>query len=424
MSGRRVVITGLGVCAPNGVGVSAFTDALKAGKSGIRFFSELQRLKFSCQIGGMPLIPEDKKLKVFTPLQLHNFNSAGILYGVLAGVEAWKDAQLEIDDTQTDFDSGTIFGIGTLGVDKFRESIYKVDDGNTRRLGSTTVQQIMSSGVSAYLGGMLGLGNLVTSNSAACSTGTEAILMAYDRIKSGRALRMLAGSTSDGGPYVWSGFDALRILPSTYNDDPHHASRPFDADAKGFVPGCGAGALLLEDLESAQKRGAKIYAEILGGSSNSGGQRNGGSMTAPNGLAVKRCITDALKNAETEPEEVDVINGHLTATGKDSFEIRNWCEALNRYDDNFPYINSLKGMTGHCLAAAGSIESVASVLQMKEGFLFPNVNVDTLHPEIAQLISTQRVPVSFKNYTPKILIKSSFGFGDVNCCIVLKQYSK
>ena len=421
MRNNRVVITGLGVCAPNGLGVPNFKKAIEEGKSGIRFFSELKKLNFSCQIGGMPLIPESKKLDYFNPLQLRNFNSSGILYGVFAGMEAWQDSGLAINEEICDFDSGTLFGVGSLGVDKYRESIYQVDEGQTRRLGSTSVQQIMSSGISAYLGGMLGLGNLVSTNSSACSTGTEAILLAYERIKAGKAKRMLAGSTSDGGPYVWSGFDALRILPSEYNDNPTRASRPMDKNAKGFVPGCGAGAMVLESLESAQKRGAKIYAEILGGNSNSGGQRNGGSMTAPNPIAVRRCIKDALTDASVKPQEIDAINGHLTATSKDSLEIQNWCEALGREGKDFPFINSLKGMTGHCLAAAGSIECVASVLQLKNNFLFPNINIDLIHPEISSLIHSSCIPQQKVNKELKILAKASFGFGDVNCCLIFSK---
>lgn len=421
MQDHRVVVTGLGVCSPNGVGIPAFKEAIETGKSGIRFYSELEKLKFSCQVGGMPLISEAIKSKYFTPLQLRNFNAAGILYAVAAGVEAWQDAGLPIDEDACDFDSGTIFGVGTLGVDKYRESIYKVDEGNTRRLGSTSVQQTMSSGASAYLGGMLGLGNIVTTNSSACTTGTEAILMAYERIKAGKATRMLAGSTSDGGPYVWCGFDALRILPSKYNDKPTQASRPMDANATGFVPSCGAGALVLETLESARKRGATIYAEILGGHSNSGGQRQEGSMTAPNPVAVKRCITEAVKNAGIETSQIDVINGHLTATSKDDLEIANWSEALGRSGIDFPYINSLKGMTGHCLAASGSIECVASVLELKHKFLFPNINLQTVHPEIEKVISVSRIPTQKTDLKFNILAKASFGFGDVNCCLIFSK---
>ena len=423
MKTNRVVITGLGICAPNAVDIPQFEEALKKGKSGIRFFSELEKLNFSCQIGGMPLIPENKLSKYFTPLQLRNFNSAGILYGVIAGKDAWNDAGLKIDEEKADFDSGTIFGMGTLGVDKYRESIYKVDDGKTRRLASTTVQQIMSSGVSAYLGGMLGLGNRVTSNSSACSTGTEAILMAYERIKTGHATRMLAGSTGDGGPYVWSAFDALRILPSKYNEEPQKASRPMDIDASGFVPGCGAGAMVLESLESALVRKATIYGEILGGHSNSGGQRQGGSMTAPSPPAVIDCISKAVAASGIKAEEIDAINGHLTATSMDALEIKNWSTALNRRGSDFPYINSLKGMVGHCLSASGSIEAVATVLQLKKGFLFPNVNLDNLHPEIEKLVDPSKIPLKKVETDLNIIAKASFGFGDVNCCLIFSKYS-
>ena len=422
MSINRVVVTGLGVCAPNAVNIPDFKDAIATGKSGVRFFSDLRDLKFSCQIGAMPLIPEVKINEYFTPLQLRNFNSAGILYGIIAGIDAWKDAGLNGPQEQADFDSGTIFGMGTLGVDKYRESIYQVDEGNVRRLGSTSVQQTMSSGVSAYLGGMLGLGNLVTSNSSACSTGTEAILMAYERIKVGKATRMLAGSTSDGGPYVWCGFDALRILPSKYNDNPHAASRPMDAGASGFVPGCGAGALVLESLDSALARKATIYTEILGGHSNSGGQRQGGSMTAPSAKAVVKCIQGALTDAAIRPEQIDAINGHLTATAMDAQEVKNWSAALGLRDHNFPYINSLKGMVGHCLAASGSIECVASVLQLKNDFLFPNVNLETIHPDILSTIDASKIPVQKTDMLLKTIIKASFGFGDVNSCLIFSKY--
>lgn len=430
-SKRRVVVTGLGVVSPNGVGLNPFTEAIQNGTSGIRFFPELKELNFSCQIGGMPLISQELKRKYFTELQLKNFNSAGILYGVMAGMDAWKHAGLETNKEEADFDAGTIFGVGTLGVDKYRESIHLIDAGKTRRLGSTSVQQTMSSGVSAYLGGMLGLGNIVTSNSSACTTGTEAIALAYERIKTGKAKRILAGSTSDGGPYVWAGFDAMRILPHGFNEAPEKGSQPLSATASGFVPGCGAGALVLESLESAEARGATIYAEIIGTAVNSGGQRNGGSMTAPNPLAVQRCITDALKDAGITGKEIDAINGHLTATTKDAEEIQNWSKALGRKGSDFPFINSLKGMTGHCLSASGSIEAVATVLQLHENFLFPNINCEEIHPDILKVIDSECIPRILpvgrqerKDITLHTIAKASFGFGDVNACIIFKREEK
>lgn len=420
---KRVVITGLGVAAPNGVGIPAFTNALKKGISGIKHDAQLQELQFSCQIAGKPEISDELKSHYFTELELRGFNSTGILYGVIAGIEAWKNAGLPIENNnEPDWDNGTIFGSGTSGIDKFRESIYKIDELQTRRLGSTVVAQTMNSGVSAYLGGKLGLGNQVTTNSSACSTGTEAIIMAYDRIRSGQAKCILAGSTGDSGPYIWGGFDALRVCSSKFNDNPEEGSRPMSATAAGFVPGSGAGALVVEDLESALQRGATIYAEVLGGNVNSGGQRGNGSMTAPNSDAVQRCITNAIKSAGISANDIDAINGHLTATTKDSLEIENWTKALNRNGKNFPYINSLKSMTGHCLSAAGSIESVATVLQLYEAFLFGNINCEDLHPEITSLIDASKIPLKTINTDLTIIAKASFGFGDVNACILFKKF--
>ncbi|MGK0253572.1 MAG: 3-oxoacyl-[acyl-carrier-protein] synthase-1 [Mariniflexile sp.] len=421
---ERVVITGMGVVAPNGVGLAAFTNAIKKGISGISFHQNLKDLDFSCCIGGIPNISEEKKGAYFTPLQLRGFNSSGILYGCMAGMDAWKDAGFLVDgDSELDYDSGTIFGTGTSGVEKFREAIYKLDNKEVKRLGSTVVVQTMASGISAFLGGILGLGNQVTTNSSACTTGTEAIILGFDRIQSGKAKRMLVGSCSDDGPYIWGGFDAMRVMTYKYNDTPEEGSRPMSASASGFVPGAGAGALVLESLSSALDRKATIYAEVLGGNINSGGQRNGGTMTAPNAEAVQRCIKDAMLNANISAEQIDTINGHLTATSKDSLEIENWSKALNRKGDNFPYINSLKSMVGHCLAAAGSMEAVATVLQLKEQFIFPNINCEDMHPEILDLISKEKIVKQLVNTNVNIAIKASFGFGDVNGCIIFKKYS-
>jgi 3-oxoacyl-(acyl-carrier-protein) synthase len=420
---KRVVITGLGVVAPNGVGLDAFQHAVKKGISGIKHIEELERLKFSCQIAGLPNVTTELALNYFTELELRNFNSSGILYGVIAGIDAWKNAGLSLNIMdEPDWDSGTIFGSGTSGIEKFRESIYKIDDFKTRNLGSTSVIQTMNSGVSAYLAGKLGLGNQVSTNSSACTTGTESIILAYDRIQSGQAKRILAGSTSDSGPYIWGGFDAMRVCTFKHNDSPETGSRPMSASASGFVPGSGAGALLLEDLESALKRGARIYAEVAGGALNSGGQRGLGSLTAPNPMAVQKCIKNAIANAGIMAQDVDAINGHLTATSKDSLEISNWSLALDRVGIDFPYINSLKSTVGHCLSASGSIESVASVLQLHQGFVFPNINCEDLHPEITSIIDSSRISNELIEKDLNVVLKASFGFGDVNGCVVFKKF--
>lgn len=420
---NRVVITGMGVVAPNGVGLEAFKNAIKTGTSGIKVHKTMEDALFSCCIAGTPEISEEIKLEYLSRLQLRGFNSTGILYGCIAGMDAWKDAGLEINsDSKNDYDSGTIFGTGTSGIDKFREAIYNLDAGDLRRLGSTVVVQTMASGVSAYLGGILGLGNQVTTNSSACCTGTESIILGYERIASGKAKRMLVGSTTDSGIYIWAGFDAMKVMTFRHNETPKKGSRPMSATASGFVPGSGSGAMVLESLESALERNATIYAEVLGGHVNSGGQRDGGTLTAPNAEAVQRCITEAIISSGIEAKDIDTINGHLTATSKDSLEIENWTKALNRSGNDFPPINSLKSMVGHCLSASGSIESVATVLQLKEQFIFPNINCEDVHPEILELISEDKIPMKMQDKKLEIAAKASFGFGDVNACVIFKRY--
>jgi 3-oxoacyl-(acyl-carrier-protein) synthase len=213
----------------------------------------------------------------------------------------------------------------------------------------------------------------------------------------------------------------MRVLCRKFNDWPEAASRPMSASASGFIPGSGAGILLLESLESAKKRGARIYAEIIGGAVNSGGQRMGGSMTAPNPEGVRRCIQNAIADAQISPTDIDAINGHLTATFADPTEVKNWALALGRRPGKFPYINATKSLVGHCLGAAGGVESVAVVLQLYRGFLHPSVNCEDIHPEIA----------AFEQHVPKkalmlpglrIIAKAGFGFGDVNSCLIFKKW--
>ncbi|RZK76025.1 MAG: beta-ketoacyl-[acyl-carrier-protein] synthase family protein [Pedobacter sp.] len=423
MTENRVVITGLGVCAPNGTTVEEFLHAIKNGLSGISHQPELERLGFSCQIAGKPTLDEARIAQYFTPLEIKSLASSGIVYGVIAGLDAWRNAGLEISAAaDPDWDSGTFFGTGTSGIDKFRWAINKIDELDIRKLGSSVVAQTMASGVSAFISGKLGLGNQVSTNSAACATGTESILMAYEHIKSGKARRMLAGSTSDSGPYIWGGFDAMKVCTYKHNHEPEKGSRPMSASASGFVPSSGAGALILESLTHALQRGAKIYAEVLGGNVNSGGQRGLGTMTAPNPSAVQHCIKKAIKNANIIAEDIDLVSGHLTATTKDALEIENWAVALNRYGKDFPYINGIKGMIGHTLSAAGSIECVAAVIQLHEGFIFPNVNCADLNPDIENVIDKSCVPTELINKQISIVAKANFGFGDVNACVILKKY--
>ena len=419
MKNRRVVVTGLGVVAPNGIGVPDFLSALQNGKSGIRYFQQLKDLGFSCCIGGQPDLSQDIIDKNFTKTEQRGLIASGIHYGVIAGLEAYKNAGLDLNESR-DPELGICFGTGILGVDKFREAIHKIDAGDVRRLGSTSVIQTMASGISAFLNQKLKAGNQVTTNSSACITGTEALIQGYRHIKNGEAERMLTGSCSDHGPYVWGGFDAMRILEYRYNDQPELAAAPFSDRAKGFVPSSGSGALVLESMESAEKRNAPILAEIIGTSINSGGMTDDGSMTAANSEAVIECIQKAICEADISPSKIDLINGHFTGTKGDVKEAQNWQKALQCKADKMPYFNSTKGMIGHALAASGSIELVGCVLQMQHHFVHGNLNAYPLNEELASSIPADKIPKNSMDKSINYLAKASFGFGDVNACVVLK----
>lgn len=417
------MITGLGILAPNGHGLRDFEEALRAGRSGIRFYEKLRELKFACQVGGVPQNVEAIKERYFDEEARFSMKSNVVAFGAITAVDCWKDAGLELPDPndEADFETGAIVGTGVGGNDLMcGYAAPTIDAGRARRMGSTIVEQVMCSAVSARIGGLLGLGGQVTTNSSACTTGTEAVIQAYWHIQAGRAERMLAGGAEADSHYTWGSFDAMRVLSAKFNDEPERASRPMSASAAGFVPGSGAGMLMLESLESAQRRGARIYAEILGGQVNCGGQRGGGSMTAPNPAGVQRCIQEALRAAEVDGREVDLINGHLTATIADPREIASWTAALQTTPDTFPWINSTKSMVGHALGAAGGIECVASVLQLHRGFVHPSLNCEDLHPDLEAY--RERIPRSAIDFDARILAKASFGFGDVNGCAIFRKW--
>jgi 3-oxoacyl-(acyl-carrier-protein) synthase len=231
------------------------------------------------------------------------------------------------------------------------------------------------------------------------------------------------GSCEFVDKYVFGGFDSMRVLSRKYNEEPERASRPMSSSAGGFVPGSGAGALVLEDMEYALARGAKIYGEVLGGSTNSGGQRNGGTMTAPSSEGVVKCIQDAMADAGITADAVDLVCGHLTATIADKLEIQNWVKALGRSGKDFPLVNSLKSMIGHSLSAAGSIETVAAILQLKYNFAHPNLNLEDPMPEILDAIGSNNLPTTKVDRQINTVAKANFGFGDVNACLILSKFN-
>jgi 3-oxoacyl-(acyl-carrier-protein) synthase len=215
----------------------------------------------------------------------------------------------------------------------------------------------------------------------------------------------------------------MRLLCRNSNDEPTKANRQMSALAKGFAPAAGAGMLVLEDYEHAKGRGAKIYAEILGGHINAGGQRNGGSMTLPNSKRVVDCIRRALEKSTIKAEQIDYINGHLTSTMADAIEVVNWCNALS-LKDKFPYLNSTKSLIGHTIGAAGAIETIATILQMNGRFVHASLNSRPLHPEIEKVYDARMIPEeTVENVDISYAVKANFGFGDVNACFVMRNPS-
>jgi 3-oxoacyl-(acyl-carrier-protein) synthase len=413
---RRVVVTGLGVVAPNGNGIDEFESALREGRSGIRANVAMEKSGFGCRVAGVPQGTDELVAAAFEADELLAMNSSQ-RYCSLAALEAWQDAGFarpERGDDRVDWETGAILGTGIGGMDTVAEKIVPlVNEGRVRRLGSTAVEQAMSSGISARVSGLLALGNQVTTNSSACSTGVEAVSMGADRIRRGQASRMLCGGAEGASHYIWAGFDAMRVLCRSWNEEPEKASRPLSASAGGFVPGAGAGVLVLESLESA---------EVLGSAINCGGHRGGGSMTAPNPTAVRRCIREALADAGVDAGAVDLVNGHLTATGADPSEVASWSAALGRGPGDFPTLTATKSLIGHTLGAAGAVESVATILMLAGRFAHACRNSEDLHPAIQPFEAS--IPRAARDLPEaKVAVKAGFGFGDVNACVVYRTWN-
>ncbi|HLK36674.1 MAG TPA: beta-ketoacyl-[acyl-carrier-protein] synthase family protein [Polyangiaceae bacterium] len=420
---ERVVVTGLGVVASNANDVASFTRALREGTSGVRFHESLAAMGLGCQVGGIPQGVDDLAVRYLGEDDLLTMN-ANMVYAAIASVDAWTDAglaRISPDAGEPDWDTGAIVGTGYGGIETVADKLVpRTDARKVARMGSTVAEQSMCSGNSARIGGLLGLGNLVSTNSSACNTGTEAVVDAFFRIREGRAKRMIAGGSDGHSRYSWAAFDAMRVTCRGFNDAPEKASRPMSASAAGFVPSSGAGALLLESLPSARARGARIYAEVLGGHLNSGGQRGAGTMTAPNPDGIRRCIRSAIDLAGVAPAEIDLVNGHLTATFADPGEVGAWSGALGLSPARMPLLQSTKSLIGHALGAAGAIECVASVLELHHGFVHGSTNCEDLHPELAAY--ADRIPHATIDRPVRIVAKASFGFGDVNGCVLFRRY--
>ena len=412
----------MGVVSPIGSSIDDFAKALRNGDSGISNSQELEEKNFVCRVAG---IPKPIRHNDLIDKILPEYGDKSIRYALSAAIDAWQDAGFVISDllaNASDDRLAVVVGSTCAGYDYFARMKALIDEGRTKKLGSWFVVNTMHSGPAAFLSSLLSASCRTESVSSACASGTEAIARAYDMVSNGVADVVVTGGCDPDSPYVWAGFDAMRLLCRNGNDSPQEASRPMGKLANGFVPSAGAGMLVVENMGHAKARGAKIYAEIVGACVNSGGQRNGGSMTSPNSQKAVECIQNAVKMAEISPTEISYINGHLTGTMADPLEVANWCRALNLKKD-FPYINSTKSLIGHALGAAGAIETIATILQMYQGFVHVSRNCTPLHAEVAKIYDSAKIPQkTVENVYFEYAAKASFGFGDVNACLVLKKY--
>jgi len=420
---KRVVVTGMGVVSPNGIGLIEFLPNIRNAINGIKYIKELELYGLGCLVGGIPDISKCEDF--FTSYKLY-YLSYSTKYSILACEEAIQNSNLQYtihQGKEPDYNTGIILGTLAGQPDFLGMLMHYVDKKMNKKIRTFIAEQMMISGSTALISGLYGFGNYCSATSMACASSADTIVQGFDRIKQGKAKRMLVGGYDSYSPYMWTNFDILRIISREHNDSPEKASRPMSSSPNGFVPSSGAGVLIIEDLETALTRNAPIYAEIIGANSNCGGQRQGGTMSAPNIYASRKCLKDCIEQSGIKNSDIDYISGHLTSTMADVLEIQNWNNVLGRRGKDFPYINSLKSIIGHTIGAAGAIETIAGILQMNNSFIHASLNCEKLHPEIEKIADRSRIPLKrVENVEINCFAKSSFGFGDVNSCLIIKKY--
>ena len=404
---RRVVVTGLGIVSSIGADAAEVTASLRDAKSGITFSPDFAEHGFKCQVWGKPdLDPTD-----LVDRRAMRFLSQGGAWNHVAMKQAIADAGLEEADYQQNERVGIIMGSGGPSTKQIVEAADIVRQNNSpKRIGPFAVPKAMSSTASATLATWFKLHGVNYSISSACSTSAHCIGNAYEMIQWGKQDMVFAGGHEDLDWTMSSLFDAMGAMSSKYNDTPSSASRAYDVSRDGFVIAGGAGVLVLEELEHAKARGAKIYAEVVG----YGATSDGYDMVAPSGEGAIRCMRQALS---TVKGDVDYINTHGTSTPVgDSKEIGAIREV---FGDKIPHIQSTKSLTGHSLGAAGVQESIYGLLMMQAGFIGESAHITELDPEF------EGVPVVRKridNAKIDTVLSNSFGFGGTNATLVFQRH--
>ena len=401
---RRVAVTGLGIVSPIGADAVAVEAALRAGRSGIRAAPEYAELGFRCRVHGLP----DIDWEAMIDRRAQRFLSSGLAYAHIAMEQAIADAGLGASEVSNKA-TGLIVGSGGPSTRAIVAAADIARAKGVRRIGPFAVPKAMSSGPSATLSTWFEIKGVNFSVTSACATSAHCIGVAADQIALGRQEVMFAGGCEEVDWTLSALFDAMGAMSSRFNDCPERASRPFDADRDGFVISGGAGIIVMESLERAKARGARIYAEVVGHAETSDGY----DMVAPSGEGAARCMRLALEGAGNR--RVDYLNAH--GTGTPVGDEKEMAATRSVFGPDLPLISSTKALTGHSLGAAGAHEAIYCLLMMASGFAAASANVEALDPAFVDLpIIRERVDRPLET-----VMTNSFGFGGANGCLLFSR---
>ncbi len=412
MSNRRVVVTGLGLVTPLGNDVSTTWEAILAGKSGIRPITHFDISEFSVRFGGTIV---DFDITEYISQKDARKMDPFIHYGMAAGIQAIRDSGLETTEENAER-IGVAIGAGIGGIYTIENNYDAFLKKGPRKISPFFVPSAIINMVAGNLSIMHGYKGPNISIVSACSTGAHNIADAVRMIQFGTVDAMLAGGAEYATtPIGIGGFAAARAL-STRNDEPELASRPWDKDRDGFVLGDGAGVMMVEELEHAKARGAKIYAEIVGVAMNSDAYHM--TSPSPNGQGAGRCMELALMDAGINKEEVDYINAHGTSTPAGDVAETNGIKGAFGDHAYKLAVSSTKSMIGHLLGAAGGVEAILSTLAVQDQVAPPTINHDNPDPEC----DLDYVPNTAREMKIDVALSNSFGFGGTNGTLVFKRF--
>jgi 3-oxoacyl-[acyl-carrier-protein] synthase I len=406
---RRVVVTGMGIVSSIGNNTQEVLASLREARSGIVHADKYTELGFRSQVHGAPSLDASEMVD----RRAMRFHGGGTAWNHVAMDQAIRDSGLEEAEISNER-TGLIMGSGGPSTRTIVEAAEKTNQsGSSKRVGPFAVPKAMSSTASATLSTWFKIKGVSYSISSACATSNHCIGNAYETIQYGKQDVIFAGGCEELDWTLSVLFDGMGALSSKFNDRPTVASRAYDKDRDGFVISAGAGVLVLEELEHAKARGARIYGEVVG----YGASSDGVDMVAPSGEGAARCMRQALSNVKTK---VDYINPHATSTPiGDLKEIEAIREVFGT-GDKCPPISATKSLTGHSQGATGVHESIYSLLMMNNGFIAKSANIDNLDPDFADMpIIRERVD----NVTLDCVVSNSFGFGGTNATLVFQRYS-